>query len=112
MKKSQQEIINLIKAIPEGKVATYGQIAGMAGHYPSVRQVVWALHSSSGKEGLSWHRVVNAKGGISLKPGAGYEKQMALLEEEGIVFNEKGRLDLERYQWDPDGDDLDGDFDG
>lgn len=98
----RSELINLIKAIPRGKVATYGQIACLAGLFPAVRQVVWVLHSSSEKEGLPWHRVVNAKGGISLKPEAGYEQQKALLEEEGVLFNGKGRIDLRKYQWDPD----------
>jgi methylated-DNA-protein-cysteine methyltransferase-like protein len=96
------EVIRLIKSIPKGKVATYGQIANLTGFYPSVRRVVWILHSSSKKEGLPWHRVVNRRGTISLKPGAGYEKQKEMLKREGIVFNERGRIDLERYLWEPD----------
>ncbi|MFC2170329.1 MGMT family protein [Acidobacteriota bacterium] len=96
------EIIRLIKAIPRGKVATYGQIAYLTGLYPSVRRVVWILHSCSEKEGLPWHRVVNQKGTISLKPGAGYEKQKSLLEAEGIVFEKKDRIDLNRFPWEPD----------
>ena len=60
------EVIRLIKSIPRGKVATYGQIACLTGHYPSVRRVVWILHSCSEKEGLPWHRVVNRQGAISL----------------------------------------------
>ncbi len=95
-------IVKLIKSIPRGKVATYGQIAFLSGHYPSVRRVVWILHSCSEKEGLPWHRVVNHKGAISLKPGSGYEKQKEMLEKEGIVFDERDRIDLERYLWEPD----------
>lgn len=102
MKTSQIEIIRLIKTIPKGKVATYGQIASLAGLYPAVRQVVWALHSCSDKEGLPWQRVVNRFGGISLKPGAGYEKQRTLLLAEGIVFDERDRIDLDRFLWEPD----------
>jgi methylated-DNA-protein-cysteine methyltransferase-like protein len=100
------EVIRLIKNIPRGKVATYGQIAFLAGLYSSVRRVVWILHSCSRKEGLPWHRVVNRKGMISLKPGAGYEKQKILLEREGIVFNEKDRVDLNRFLWEPDEDEI------
>lgn len=95
-------VIKLIKSIPSGKVATYGQIAFLTGLYPSVRRVVWILHSCSEKEGLPWHRVVNRKGTISLKPGAGYEKQKEMLEKEGIVFDDRDRIDLECYLWDPD----------
>jgi methylated-DNA-protein-cysteine methyltransferase-like protein len=95
------EVKRLIKSIPKGKVATYGQIAYMTGLYPSVRTVVWILHSSSKKEGLPWHRVVNKKGTISLRPGKGYEKQKQLLEEEGVVFDDKDRIDLDRFLWDP-----------
>ena len=96
------QVIRLIKAIPRGKVATYGQIAYLTGHYPSVRRVVWILHSLSEKEGLPWHRIVNRRGEISLKPGAGYEKQKELLKDEGIVFSEKDRIDLDRFLWEPD----------
>ena len=99
------EVIKLIKSIPKGKVATYGQIACLAGagFYPSVRRVVWILHSCSEKERLPWHRVVNSKGTISLKPRKGYEKQKVLLQKEGIVFDDRDRIDLERYLWEPDG---------
>ena len=100
------EAIRLIKAIPKGKVATYGQIAYMTGLYPSVRRVVWLLHSSSKKEGLPWHRVVNKKGEISLKPGSGYEKQKELLEKEGIQFDENDCIDLDVFLWDPDFDEI------
>ena len=111
MKKSQRDIINLIKTIKKGKVATYGQIASLAGLYPAVRQVVWALHSSSDKEELPWHRVVNRFGGISLKPGEGYEKQRGLLIAEGIVFDERDRIDLDRFQWEPEDSAYDDDYD-
>jgi methylated-DNA-protein-cysteine methyltransferase-like protein len=100
------EVIKLIKSIPKGKVATYGQIAYLTGLYPSVRRVVWILHSCSEKEGLPWHRVVNSKGSISLKPGKGYEKQLAMLKKEGVVFDERNRIDLELYLWELDEDDI------
>jgi len=100
------EVIRLIKSIPKGKLATYGQIAYLTGLYPSVRRVVWILHSCSEKEGLPWHRVVNSKGTISLKPGKGYEKQKAMLQKEGVIFDEKDRIDLDSYLWEPDEEDI------
>jgi methylated-DNA-protein-cysteine methyltransferase-like protein len=99
------KVIKLIKSIPRGKVATYGQIACLTGFYPSVRRVVWILHSCSKKERLPWHRVVNRRGSISLKSRAGYEKQKEILEREGIVFDERERIDLKRYLWEPDEED-------
>jgi methylated-DNA-protein-cysteine methyltransferase-like protein len=93
------QIISVIKRIPSGRVASYGQIAALAGNPRAARTVIWLLHSSSGKEKLPWHRVINGRGMISLKPGNGYEEQRALLEREGVEFDLYGRIDLERYQW-------------
>ena len=93
--------IAVINKIPRGKVATYGQIAAMAGSPRGARQVVRTLHSSSDKEGLPWHRVINSKGMISLPPGRGFELQQRLLESEGVEFDRKGRVDLKRFQWKP-----------
>jgi len=95
-----RRVISIIKKIPRGKVATYGRIAVLAGNPRAARQVVRALHSSSEKEKLPWHRVVNARGRISLKPGSGYELQKALLEKEGVDFDETDRVDLELFLWD------------
>lgn len=103
-KKFTSEVIRLIRSIPKGKVATYGQIACLAGFCSSVRRVVWILHSCSKKEGLPWHRVVNQKGTISLRPGEGYELQKDMLQKEGIVFDKKDRIDMDRYLWEPDED--------
>lgn len=95
------KIKKLIKQIPRGRVATYGQIAFLAGFPGSTRQVVWILHSCSKKDNLPWHRVINRKGKISLKPNAGFEKQKKLLEQEGIVFNDQNQIDLDRFLWEP-----------
>jgi len=94
---------NVIKHIPEGKVATYGQIASIAGNYRAARQVAWILHSASEKDNLPWHRVINRKGEISLKPGSGFEKQKQLLLNEGVVFDKENRVNLERFLWNPEG---------
>jgi methylated-DNA-protein-cysteine methyltransferase-like protein len=96
---SSQRIKDIIKKIPRGKVATYGQIAAMAGNPLAARQVVRILHSSSRKEKLPWHRVINSKGRISLQPGFGYEEQRALLTKEGVAFDEKDTVDFERFLW-------------
>ncbi|MDQ7798998.1 MAG: MGMT family protein [Candidatus Edwardsbacteria bacterium] len=93
------QIISVIKRIPCGKVATYGQIAALAGNPRGARAVIWLLHSSSGKEKLPWHRVINGQGMISLKPGQGCEEQRARLESEGVEFDLYGRVDLERHRW-------------
>jgi len=90
-----------IKNIPRGTVATYGQIASMAGSPRGARQVVRILHSSSEKHNLPWHRVINKQGKIALKPGSGYELQKSLLEAEGVVFGLRDTIDLERFQWMP-----------
>ena len=96
-----QRVVRLIRSIPEGKVATYGQIAEYAGNLRAARQVSYILHSSSEKENLPWQRVINSKGRISMKPGRGYELQKKLLEDEGIVFDEEDAIDLKRFLWQP-----------
>ena len=96
-----QRAIEIIKKIPKGKVATYGQVAAMAGSPRAARQVVRALHTSSRKEKLPWHRVVSGKGQISLKRGYGYEEQKELLEKEGIAFTLSGGIDFDQFLWEP-----------
>jgi len=96
-----ERIKQLIKAIPAGKVATYGQIAMMAGNPGGIRGVVWILHSSSQKANLPWHRVINRKGKISLLPGQGFEEQKTRLEAEGIQFDQEDQIDLDRFLWRP-----------
>jgi methylated-DNA-protein-cysteine methyltransferase related protein len=88
-----------IAAIPAGRVATYGQIAILAGKPWGARQVSWILHSQSGKYGLPWQRVIGAAGRISLPPGGGLEEQRRLLRREGVVVDARGRIDLERFRW-------------
>ena len=87
-----------IKSIPYGRVATYGQIAALAGNPRGARQVARILHSSSRKHGLPWHRVINSRGTISLPEGRGYELQRTLLESEGIEFRAE-HIDLQRFGW-------------
>jgi methylated-DNA-protein-cysteine methyltransferase-like protein len=96
-----QKVKSIIKKIPRGKVATYGQIAMQAGNPRASRQVVWILNSSSQKDKLPWHRVVNGKGQISLKRNYGYEIQKGLLQKEGVKFDKNDTINFERYLWYP-----------
>jgi len=102
---SYERIYAVIARIPPGKVATYGQVAAIAGLGGHARQVGYALHALPDGLDLPWQRVINAKGEVSLRsdPGSGREGyQRHLLEEEGIVFDLRGRVDLKRFAWDPD----------
>jgi len=85
---------SIIASIPEGRVATYGQIAMLAGNRRAARQVAWILHSSSSKHGLPWQRVINRLGKISLPRGGSYEEQMALLIKEGYNLTVRNALIL------------------
>jgi len=96
-----QRVVNVIKRIPKGRVATYGQIATMAGSPRGARQVVRILHTLTEKERLPWHRVINREGRVSLPPGGGYEMQKAMLEDEGVVFGLRDTVDMKRFQWSP-----------
>jgi methylated-DNA-protein-cysteine methyltransferase related protein len=97
------KIYSMVCRIPAGRVATYGQIARMTGTPRRARQVGYALAALHDHQPVPWHRVVNAKGGISPRADPGYEEfQRILLENEGIVFNEGGYISLSRYQWRPD----------
>jgi len=94
-------VYEMVMAIPEGRVMTYGQIAIL--HEPlSARAVGWAMNSCP--EGVPWHRVVNASGGCSTDriPHIPTGLQRSLLEAEGIEFLPAGTLDLTLYRWLPD----------
>jgi len=93
----------ILKKIPRGKVATYGQIAACAGNPQGARQVVRVLNIYSTKDKLPWHRVINRHGQISLPIGQGYELQKSMLEKEGIIFDKEDTIDLERFLWSPQG---------
>jgi methylated-DNA-protein-cysteine methyltransferase-like protein len=98
-----RRIYRVIERIPEGRVATYGQVAALASLAGHARQVGYALHSLPDGSPLPWHRVINAKGEVSLRAEPGREGyQRHLLEEEGVAFNPQGRVDLDRFLWDPD----------
>ncbi|MDF7798739.1 MGMT family protein [Pontiellaceae bacterium B1224] len=94
-----EEVIEIIRDIPRGKVMTYGGVAARAGSPRAARQVVRVLHTCSETEELPWWRVINREGCISLKPGFGYEEQEDLLRAEGILVDEAGRVNLDKTRW-------------
>jgi len=106
MSTTYERIYSIVRLIPEGRVATYGQIARLLGSPHWARQVGYALAALRGDE-VPWHRVVNAKGVISPRVEPGYEElQRIMLEGGGIVFDEKGCISLPRFQWQGDMDNL------
>ena len=93
-----EKIYEVVKSIPEGKVATYGQVALLAGNPRWARVVGYALHVNPEPGIIPCHRVVNREGRVV--PGfafGGEGVQRQLLESEGIVFETDGRIDLEKY---------------
>ncbi len=94
---------DVVESIPEGRVATYGQIAMLAGKPGRARLVGHALGSLDGDTEVPWYRVVNAGGTISRRGlGDSEHMQRILLHAEGVEFSGAGRIDLRRFQWDPD----------
>jgi methylated-DNA-protein-cysteine methyltransferase-like protein len=99
------QVWEIVNQIPPGQVASYGQIARMIPPPPGVEAKAYAAFGprwvggamANCPEEVPWQRVVNSKGEISLRPGA--EEQHRLLEEEGIQFNERGRIDLKTFGW-------------
>jgi methylated-DNA-protein-cysteine methyltransferase-like protein len=90
----------VVRLIPCGKVATYGQIAGYLGHPRGARTVGWALNALQSGTDVPWQRVINSKGRISLAgTGSGASLQRKLLEKEGVVFGPDGRVDLSIHAW-------------
>ena len=96
-----QRFYALVDSIPEGRVATYGQIAREAGLPRHSRHVGHALRALPAGSKLPWYRVVNSKGEISPRPSACYPKQKTLLRAEGVRMDRRGRIDLRKYGWAP-----------
>lgn len=96
-----QAFYAVIARIPRGRVATYGQIADLAGHGGCARQVGYALAAMPDGVDLPWHRVINARGEVSPRSRTGlHQLQRLRLEAEGVPFV-NGRVDLARYRWRP-----------
>jgi methylated-DNA-protein-cysteine methyltransferase related protein len=97
-----ERVYAVVRRIPRGRVATYGQIARLAGLGGQARQVGYALHALPWEGLAPWHRVVNVRGAVSLPPHGGADlTQRMRLEREGVRFDARGRVDLERYGWRP-----------
>ncbi len=88
-------VYSLVRKVPRGRVVTYGQIAHALGAPGGARTVGWAMRVCP--ERVPWHRVVNARGEISLRPSTGYHEQRARLKTEGVRFDRCGKIDLNKY---------------
>lgn len=101
-----QTVWKIVRLIPEGRVATYGQIAGyipcpagISAENFKLYRARWAGNAmAASPQGVPWQRVINAQGKISIRSGA--ETQRKLLGAEGVVFDARERIDLKRYGWD------------
>ncbi|HCO70317.1 MGMT family protein [Mesotoga sp.] len=92
-----RRIYDMVRRIPSGRVATYGQIASLVGGC-SARMVGYAMAGVS-DETIPWQRVINARGRISIRDPNGYSLQKAILEREGIDFDESDSVDLSVFGW-------------
>ncbi len=96
-----ERIYVVVKRIPKGKVATYGQIARITGRC-TARMVGYAMAALPEGSRVPWQRVINSQGMISARSHSdGDVRQRVLLEKEGVKFDEKGRVDLKVFQWQP-----------
>ena len=94
-----EKVYEIVKTIPEGKVMTYGDVAKLSSNPRASRAVGWALHKNPYEGIVPCHRVVNAKGELSKAfVFGGINAQRHLLEKEGVVFQEDGTVDLEKYR--------------
>lgn len=97
-----ERIYRVVRGIPRGRVATYGQVARVAGLPGRARQVGYALAALPGETAVPWHRVVNARGEVSMRSVPGWElTQRVLLEREGVTFDGAGRIKLADFGWTP-----------
>jgi methylated-DNA-protein-cysteine methyltransferase-like protein len=97
-----QQVYLLVRQIPRGRVASYGQIAALLGHPRAARTVGWALNALVDAEApeVPWHRVINHAGRITIaRAGLNPEVQRRLLEDEGVEFDQAGYVDMRRYGW-------------
>jgi len=97
---SYSRIYDVVRRVPRGRVATYGQVARLACIPNGARQVGYALHALHDGPPIPWHRVVNALGGISLR-GESAARQRRRLEREGVRFDAGGRIRLADFAWRP-----------
>jgi len=95
----RQIILHIVASIPQGKVASYGQVARLCGYSGYARYVGSVLKQLPSSTALPWHRVINGKGEISFPMGSdAYIKQLSLLAKEG-VNSENGKISMQLYGW-------------
>lgn len=102
-----QQVWDLVRQVPRGRVATYGQIAKMLPPPGGVAIETYVAFGplwvggamASCPEDVPWQRVINSKGEISERDGAGARRQRLLLEQEGVEFGGRGRIHLKKYGW-------------
>jgi methylated-DNA-protein-cysteine methyltransferase related protein len=95
----RDRIYGVVRRIPAGRVATYGDVARAAGMPGAARQVGYALHALPAATRVPWHRVVTVRGGIGVRDAGASIEQRFRLEREGVRFGPDGRLDLGVYGW-------------
>lgn len=97
----KQRVIDIVRAIPYGKVASYGQVALFAGVPRAARQVGWVLNSTEGKIDLPWWRVINNKGRITIKGTKFNDRQLQrkLLQAEKVEVTDDFDIAIEQYRW-------------
>jgi methylated-DNA-protein-cysteine methyltransferase-like protein len=99
----REKVYELVRQIPRGKVMTYGQIAVILGEGYTPRTVGYVMHAAN-EQNVPWQRVINSQGACSTgKMTMPVNLQQSMLEQEGVVFNEKSRCDLDKYLWNPEG---------
>lgn len=100
MGERNSRVYAVVRRIPRGRVASYGQVAAWAGLGRGARQVGYALHALPPGSDVPWHRVVNAQGRVSPRSTHGPElEQRIRLELEGVRFDAAGRIAMERFRW-------------
>lgn len=93
-----EQVYALVRAVPEGRVVSYGQVAAMLGRPRAARMVGWAMRCSP--DDVPWQRVVMADGTVA--GGDFAELRRAMLREEGVTFLRDGRVDMKNCRWQPD----------
>ncbi len=91
-------IYEVVRQVPPGQVASYGQIAEIVGPGCDARMVGYAMAGTPEESDIPWQRIVNREGRISL-PGRGGEIQRLRLEAEGVIFDARNRIDMTRFGW-------------
>lgn len=100
-----ERIYAVVSRIPRGRVATYGQVANLAGLAGQARLVGYALSALGPRSGIPWYRVINAQGQVSARRDGGPANrvQRLRLEDEGVRFDAAGTIRLQAFRWRPRG---------